>query len=253
MSENITVNTLRTTSNKAAGDHTGAIVSHGGIYVDENIICRGNSRISGDLNVDGNIYCPSIYTIIGNAMKYVKNILPDKTESSMIGSYTAPWETIYCEKIKTANIETVNINSPTFQTDFQSTNIISDLNLVDAKTNCIYFKAGNSIIDIYCPVYHQWESIRTVTIAYDNSSTLHLTTSTVFLETGDNQKLELSYNCDLVPDGTIVTTFFIKNKISSKVNYKLKVFRFNKKYVYTSKKEMKCIKLYFDDKLVYFL
>lgn len=265
--EDRTVNTLRTISNKSAGDHQGSIVSHGGIYADENIICNGTiisknmaidetCKIGKDLSIGGTIYCPSMYTVIGDAIKYFKSIIPDRNKKSdppMIGSYTDPWAIIYSEKIKTSVIESTEINTPLIQSNMNSTNIISDFNIVDPLTNCIYFKASDSKINTYCPLYQQWESIQPLNIIYDPSNILHLTTSTVFLETDNHVNLSLSYNIDIVPDNTIVTTYFVKNKISVKVNYTLEVYRCNKKCVYVSKKSMKCVKLYYVNESVYFL
>lgn len=266
-----TFNTVRILSNKGVDNKQGSVVTNGGVYVGGEIMCgqniyckgllvNGTCKIANDLSVGGNIYCPNVYSVYGDNIKFRKKIIPDRDACSKInpltiGSYKQPWETVFSEKIKSSEIDTMCITTPSFQTTPTKTNVVSEFNIINPKTNCIYFKASGSYIESYCPIYQQWNSYRILEINYTPTNILHLTTSVVFLDitNANGSDLSLFYDANLVPDCTKIKTYFFSNKISTCANYKLTVTRFNKKYVYTSKVKVKCIKLYFSKDCTYFL
>ncbi|XWV26614.1 putative orfan [Tupanvirus soda lake] len=276
--EDKSLNTLRVLSDKKASKKQGSIVTNGGIHVDKNIVCeeeivtedlivKGLSKFAGDVSIGGRFYCPDLFSFDEDTFRFRRNLVPtipknpiSDCDISSLGTYKEPWSTAYIKCIKAENIDAstmcVGVNcagNPSFQILPEQININNELNIVNPETNVIMLKTCNGAIESYAPIYNQWDSFRTIEIAYNPQEILHITTSTILLNINNESELFLCYDADLVPPSTKVKIYFIKQNQSTKSRYKLILTRFNKKYVFTSTVPVKRIKLIVMENSIYLI
>ena len=228
MAEDKTLNSLRILSQKKASINQGSIVTQGGIYVKGNIECedklvvdtlivRGTTKLAGDVSIGGEI----IYPQMNN------------------------WENGDCNctlpSINTHSISTKCINTPSIHIEPGQINVHDNINIIDPKTGVIMARSFEGRVENYIPIYSQWMNIRSVQIIYDPEIILKITTSFIFIIVPHPCCLNLVYDACLVPDNTMITTYFINNNRRIKLPYNLNIG----KYKFASETPTKNIKLAF--------
>jgi hypothetical protein len=276
--EDKTLNSIRVLSNKKASKNLGSIVTHGGVYVDKNIECaeeiiteelvvKGLTKLAGDVSIGGTIYCPDLYTIDDNTFRFKRNLVPDRPKNplsecdkSSLGTYREPWDIAYAQCIKAGNAEIgsfyAGINTygnPSFSIRPSQINICDQLNIINPCNNMVMMKTCDGIIEAYAPIYSQWDSFRAIELPYNPEEILYISASTILLDIRNESNLCLTYDAKMVPPNTKIKIYFIKQKQSIKANYKLNLFRANKKYIFTSCIPSKKIKLMFMEEYVYLI
>lgn len=269
--EDRTLNSIRIISDKTASEKQGSIVTNGGICAEKNILCgeivtgdlvvKGLTKLAGDVSIGGTIYCPGVYSIDGTAFRLGRNLIPGErvtgsTEcGGSLGTYSDPWDLVYAGCVNTDGINAGhNINSLcSFQVRDNQTIINSNLDIVNPITNTVSLKTCNGIVEAYAPIYQQWDSHRFMCIPYRPGEILYLTVSNILLDTNGCDVLELCYDANGVPDSTKLRIYFMIGNRCCRINYKLELIRYNKKYVFTSTIPTKKIKFIFIEDCVYLI
>lgn len=295
--EDKTFNTIRTLSDRRAINNQGSITSTGGMYIGKNIICKEDilanlliienlAKFAGDISVGGNIYCPNLFTFDNENIYFHKKIhLPNDTstyypnnnnEPSLnnsnnthrsIGTKEKPLPIIYCDCLKTNNLDITKLsiatnvsNNPSLVVEDNNININDNLNIINPTNNTVMVRSYDGKLETFVPIYNQWNSFSAIEIDYNPDDILHINASHIILnikpeikEIKDNdiKGVILNYDGNLIPDSTKVKIYFIQNQKSSKFNYKLTLYRSNKRFIFTSKQAVKKIKLIFLGENVY--
>jgi hypothetical protein len=276
--EDKTLNTIRILSDKKASKNQGSIVTKGGVFVEKNIECadqivtedlvvKGLTKLAGDLSIGGTLYCPDLYNVDDDTFRFKRNLVPAKPkipmsdcDKSTLGTYKEPWDTLFTKCAKTITIETTTMcaginkfGNPSFQILPNEVNVSDELNIINPETNVVMLKTCQGILEAYAPLYQQWESVRVIELIYNPNEILYINASTIILNISNINELFLCYDADLVPNSTIVKIYFVRQNQSVRSYYKLIITRFNKKYVFTSTRSTKKIKLLFMENCVYLL
>lgn len=276
--EDKTFNSIRLLSERRSSKNQGSIVTPGGIYIGKNIDCgeeivtnelviKKSAKIVGDISIGGKIFCQNLFVPINGIYRFEGDIVPalstnsTKSTEHCLGTIKEPWDMVYAKHIKTDKMDLTMMSigpncygNPSFHVQNGQININDDLNIINPKTNVMMMKTYDGSIEAYVPIYNQWNSVRAVKLSYNPDETLHISSSNILLEIENiSNPLTLSYDTNMIPDSTKVKIYFIHKNQLAKMNYKLVLIRFNKKYVFTSVIPVKKIKLFFLEDCVYLI
>lgn len=281
--EDKTLNSLRILSPKPAFENQGSIITQGGLYVAKNILSSdivtrtfvslGITKLVSDVSVGGIIFCPELYSVNEEVIKFKRNLIPGLLknpsvvdEKASLGTISDPWNIIFAENIKTEQIESSRIaadqtliagknqlEQPSISVRPGEINISDQLNIVDPQTNTVLMKTNGYSLESYGPIYQKWDSFKGIKIDYDPNKILYITASNILLEIGDYHELEMEYDADKVPNDTKVKFYFIKKNQLAKAKYNLKITRFGNTYLFASINRVKKIKLIFTNDYVYLI
>lgn len=307
--EDKTFNTLRTISDKRATKNNGSIVSNGGGYFGRNIRCEEEiianeliiedvAKIGGDISIGGICYCPDIYTVNEDVIKFKRNVVPGcvknpskPNEKSNLGTVGDPWEIAHINKlisneicinefntnqlnanqINSSNINTSNLcvteatiehiptlsvgtnecGQPSFYAGCDQVNISTDFNIVNPNSNEIMMLAADGVVEVFVPLFKQWDSFKPIIINYVRQQILVICASYIFINTGSETDLFIDCNADTVPCNTIVKIYFVGANQLSKAKYELVINKHGKKYIFKSVHPVKKIKLIFMENHIY--
>lgn len=214
--EDKTLNTVRILSDKRASKNQGSIVTSGGIYVGNNIECE-KELVAEDLVVKGLTKLAGDVSIGGR---------------------------LYCPGIYNMSDENIC---------FKRGIMIEKFDIINPQTNTIMAKNCGDGIEVYAPVYTQWNSFRAVRVPYHPQKMLLVTCSIIFVE-GCGGHLHLAYDMSIVPTDTQVKIYFILNGKASRVTYHMVLKRGDAKCTFSSEgKPTKKAKLYFLADVIYSL
>lgn len=292
--EDKTFNTIRTISKKNATKNNGSIVSSGGLYVKKNIECEKEivakkliikelSKFACNVVIGGILYCPNLYTIDDDTIKFKRNIVPHKhiypikvDEKSSLGTLKEPWEEVYTQNIYAQNIYAQNISveclkakelevcfipklavgknkcdNPIFNIDIDEININGNLNIVNPETNVIMMSSCNNSFETFVPNYSKWNSFQCTKIMYEPKNVYYINSSNIFIDTNKSKNLEIEFDTSKVPNNTKVKFYFINEDRLIKVLYKLIMIKNRKTFIFTSKISVKKVKVIFIDENIY--
>lgn len=270
--EDKTLNTIKVLSDKNASCDQGSITTNGGIYAKKNVMCEETvatnclvvsdmAKIAGDLVIGGRLCCQGIYDIDDHTVSYKRSLNPARTIKNLtLGAPNCPWKEIYSECLRSDHVESSSLSAGT-NTNGISTLLVQNghayingnFAFVNPETNNIMLKDNNGTIETYTPIYQQWSSFQPLELCYQPNTTLHITSSVIMMNIGENQQLELCYDANLVPINTKVKVYFVHQKQSAWAKYCLVLFKNNKKFLFTSDHPSKKISLFFLEKNIYLI
>lgn len=191
-------------------------------------IC-GSATIGGNVSVEGLIRCPELFSVEGNNVCAHKNVVPGLTTVGVrasMGTFENPWNNVFAENIVNKNIDTINVSAgvnqlgiPCLSVCNESVNLNQNFNIVNPKTNIISLCCTDEQIDVYAPIYFQWESFHAVNIKYKPDTILKITTSNIFVNITTYDKINLILDANDVPNNTKIKIYFMQKNIMKYINY----------------------------------
>lgn len=269
--EDKTFNTIKVLGEKDASCDQGSIATHGGIYAKKNIMCdetvvtdclvvKDMAKIAGDLIIGGRLCCPELYEFNDHAISYKHSLIPVRSGSAMLGTHHCPWKEIHADILHTDNIHSSSLcignnvcGTPTLLIHDGHVYVNGNFTVVDPETNKVMLKNNNGTVEAYTSIYQQWFSFQPIELCYHPDMILHITSSVIMLDIGDNQQLDLCYDANLVPVNTKIKVYFIHQKQSAWSKYHLVLMRNGKKTIFTSNHPSKKISLFCLEKNIYLI
>lgn len=225
--EDKTLNTLRVISERRASPNYGSIVTNGGISIAKNIDCnediiatnliiRDNTKIAGDTCIGGTLYCPDVYTIDEDTIRFHRNLVPGlsknpliEAERTSLGTIREPWDHVYANTLYvgknaygTAVMNVIN----------NQINLNEPVNFVDSTTNIINIAVDDKSCKSFIPIHQKWRTFQSMTVD-ECDGVICITTSNVIVATHHDT---ITLNCDasLVPDNVKVVFYFLNHPVT---------------------------------------
>ena len=257
--EDKTLNSIRVVSNKEAIKNGGSIVSNGGAYIAKNIECdgrivsneaiiRGSVKIADSLSVGNMIYCPDLYGIDNDTIRFRRCLVPgrpknpiSKTDLSTLGTKLEPWETIYARCIETESLTIVP----------GQIDIKDNLNIIHPQTNDIMARIQPGYVESNVPIYQRWTTLDCDKITYVDNMPIEIISSTIFLEIGSVADINLYLDAKNVPDSIWIKIYFFNQGKNTVANYNIKINWCDKDFAFGSDTSSSRIKLAFVDNIIY--
>lgn len=218
--EDKTLGSIRILNEKIASNKQGSIVTAGGVFVGKNLMCidevvatdliiKQNAKIANDVSIGGIMYCPELYSVDTECIKFKRNIIGIKSIS--VGTVTEPIEHITATNITCDNM--------TVQNNF---------NL--AGSDILLMRSDGLQLETLVPNYFLWKSFKSATINYCEQSQINIDVSNIFINVGELKFVKINCDGSEIPDNTKVTIYLINDKKITKCKIEIKIIVDDKIY-----------------------
>lgn len=124
------------------------------------------------------------------------------------------------------------------------------LEIANPDVNSIMMRSHQGCFEIYTAFYQQWLTPQILRANYRPNEYLTITTSTIIIDTQGFVEIYLNYDARLVPNSTIVTTYFLNAGCLMRAHYKISVIWQTVQFIFTSMTAVSNVKILFLDTTV---